>query len=793
MGTRIAGAETVYAAAAAWVDRGLRRDDSLFTPGVPIWTDRWLEELRKGFLEQPYESAGRSFLDKLERQLRGAPPEAYQLMAEVLYVHLLIVSTTDSTREEKLLERVLGWSPQPVSIPPELTAGLVPGIVGPGQAFHSYRPHQVGLIIEFALQWKQLQPDHREHLLQDAWAFSDFLMGLQLGSALLRERENRSRTQRHALLHLVHPDTFESIVSEDHKVKIATAFEGLLDEPPRDVDHALQMIRPVLEDRHGGETFHFYRPDIRKLWDDAYTPDLWDTYVENAREYVDMGRLDFEETDYKVEIGERLAEAREAALVQSSSWPDLVKRGLNSNLIHHVSMAKFRDWIDDAPDEALGALKAIWADGDRSASERVRAFSDLLPTSTNSGVGVRTTIASVLLMGLDAERYPPFRTTLFEQAYERTGYKRPTPGADEASLYGHALGFLDRFIDEASARGLNLRHRLDAQSVVWAIKPGEPVSEPETPPEPEGPSLTELAHTLNVPASFLEEIDLLLEDKRQVIFQGPPGTGKTFVAQELALCLAGSAERVTLVQFHPSYAYEDLVQGYRPALSDGQPTFELRSGPLLQAAEAARAEPEADHFLVVDEVNRGNLAKVFGELYFLLEYREKGIRLQYADGTGPPFSLPDNLYVIGTMNTADRSIALVDLALRRRFHFVEFHPDEPPIKDLLRRWLIANGLADMVWVADVVDRANELLRDDRHAAIGPSHFIKPKLREADVERIWKHSVLPYIEERLLGSPDRVAAFALERLRASLSPPATPEGNADELAEAGDDEADSSGS
>ena len=106
--------------------------------------------MRKGFLERPDESAGRSFLDKLERQLDGAPPEAYQLMAEALYLYLLVVYTTDSARERKLLESVLGWSQQPLSIPPELTVGLVPGIVNPGQAFHSYRPHQVGLIIEFA-------------------------------------------------------------------------------------------------------------------------------------------------------------------------------------------------------------------------------------------------------------------------------------------------------------------------------------------------------------------------------------------------------------------------------------------------------------------------------------------------------------------------------------------------------------------------------------------------------------------------------------------------------------------
>ena len=776
MGTRIAGAETVYAAAGAWVERALRSDDSLFTPGRRIWASEWLGEVRQRFLDSPDESQG-TFFDRLERQLEGAPPEAYQLMAEVLYVHFLIVHTTDSTNEEERLARILGWSPEPVAVSPELVAGLAPGLANPGMAFHTYRPFQVGLIIEFADQWKQLQPDERQRLLDDPWAFKDFLMQLELWSDLLRRRQNTPRIQRQALLHIVHPDTFESVVSVDHKDKIASHFDGLIDDPSQDVDRNLQAIRSALEGVgvsktfRGNRNFHFYHPEIRKQWDDTYEPDLWDEFIESARAYVDTDQLDIEENDYKIEIGQRVAEAREATLAQSSNWADLAKNSISSNLIFHVEIAKFRDWVDEAPDEALSALRAIWVDSDTSASDRLQAFAELLPTSASSGVGVRTTLASVLLMGVDVREYPPFRVTLFKKAYRRTGYEQPSEGADEAAQYDHALGFLDRFIDEASERGLNLRHRLDAQSVVWAV-----VMKDE-PPEVEleaAPSLAQLAEKLNLTASFLEEIESLLDDKRQVIFQGPPGTGKTFVAQELAQCLAGSDGRVTLIQFHPSYAYEDFVQGYRPALKDGQPAFELKSGPLLLAAEAARAEPEAKHFLVVDEINRGNVAKVFGELYFLLEYREKGIRLQYSGDSDTPFSLPDNLYIIGTMNTADRSIALVDLALRRRFHFVEFHPDEWPIEGLLRRWLSKNGATEMAWVADVVDLANQRLSDDRHAAIGPSHFMKPNLSTADVERIWKHSVLPYIEERLFGSADRVAEFALGALRAKATPGSEPE-------------------
>ena len=223
--------------------------------------------------------------------------------------------------------------------------------------------------------------------------------------------------------------------------------------------------------------------------------------------------------------------------------------------------------------------------------------------------------------------------------------------------------------------------------------------------------------------SSSKKIKALLDEKRQVIFQGPPGTGKTYVAQALANYLARSKERVTLVQFHASYAYEDFVQGFRPVIGDNQqPGFALTDGPLLRAAEAAREEPQEKHYLLIDEINRGNLAKVFGELYFLLEYRNREIHLQYQSDEEEDFSLPENLYIIGTMNTADRSIALVDLALRRRFYFVELATNEEPIKGLLRRWLDANELGHLEWVADVIDLANQKL-SDQNAALGPSYFM----------------------------------------------------------------------
>ena len=290
-------------------------------------------------------------------------------------------------------------------------------------------------------------------------------------------------------------------------------------------------------------------------------------------------------------------------------------------------------------------------------------------------------------------------------------------------------------------------------------QPTPGTSEPDRPGPPPS-TLQPLADELLFDVAYLERIKKLLYDRQQIIFQGPPGTGKTYVARKLAEFFAESKNRVHLVQFHPSYAYEDFIEGIRPTLDGTQTAFRLVPGPLRRAAAAARDEPNADHFLVIDEINRGNLAKVFGELYFLLEYRDAEIRLPYSNA---PFSLPDNLYLIGTMNTADRSIALVDLALRRRFHFFDFYPDEPPVKGLLGRWLQHNAAPDMRWVAGVVDEANRRL-DDRHAAVGPSHFMRQGLDEPWVRLIWDHAVLPYIGEHLFGEPDRLLDFRLDALR-----------------------------
>jgi 5-methylcytosine-specific restriction protein B len=269
-----------------------------------------------------------------------------------------------------------------------------------------------------------------------------------------------------------------------------------------------------------------------------------------------------------------------------------------------------------------------------------------------------------------------------------------------------------------------------------------------------------------LPHRWLQEVLDLLQRKRQVVFYGPPGTGKTFVAQKLGDHIVAAGGNFRVVQFHPSYSYEDFFEGFRPraAATDTGVGFELVGGPLRAMAEAALDDPSHPYLLIIDEINRGNIAKVFGELYFLLEYRDAAVSLLYSPEED--FQLPKNLYIIGTMNTADRSIALIDTAMRRRFYFFRFSPEDDPINSILRRWLESQGIDDEP--AQLLDALNAEL-DDPDFAIGPSYLMDARIRQpGEVERVWTHAIIPLLEEHYFGTEvDVQHRFGLDALRGTL--------------------------
>lgn len=282
-----------------------------------------------------------------------------------------------------------------------------------------------------------------------------------------------------------------------------------------------------------------------------------------------------------------------------------------------------------------------------------------------------------------------------------------------------------------------------------------------------------LAEDLLMKAENLDEVIDLLEDKGQVILYGPPGTGKTYAAKRIAEALAPHSAQRTLVQFHPSMSYEDFFEGYRPYEAAGTLTYRLASGPLRTIAERAASARDLRHIMVIDEINRANLPRVLGELLFLLEYRDEQVLPLYRPDK--PFQLPPNLWFIGTMNTADRSIAHVDAALRRRFHFVPFFPNIGPMQGLLDRWLKANN--ESAWVGEIVALVNDELTEalgGPHLQLGASNFMKQGIGDHEtgkLEIIWKYTIEPFIEEQLFDDPEQIERFryqkVLKRYRAQL--------------------------
>lgn len=293
---------------------------------------------------------------------------------------------------------------------------------------------------------------------------------------------------------------------------------------------------------------------------------------------------------------------------------------------------------------------------------------------------------------------------------------------------------------------------------------------------PEDIDTVALSNELNLDDKWIARVVDALHRRGQVILYGPPGTGKTYVAKALTKALTGKAEAARRIQFHPSYTYEDFFAGYRPREKDGQLVFELTKGPLSRIAEDARRDPDITHVLMIDEINRANLSKVFGELYYLLEYRDDPIDLLYAgsgiDG-GDTFSLPPNVVIIGTMNTADRSIALLDSAMRRRFSFFELHPDVPPVAGILERWTAAHPQS--IDLPALFTELNSRIRD-REDRIGPSHLMRPEvLSRSALDAIWTESLMPLLEERHLGSAiDVHTTFSLSVLLEKIAKPAAAE-------------------
>ncbi|MAT98716.1 MAG: hypothetical protein CL608_16355 [Anaerolineaceae bacterium] len=283
----------------------------------------------------------------------------------------------------------------------------------------------------------------------------------------------------------------------------------------------------------------------------------------------------------------------------------------------------------------------------------------------------------------------------------------------------------------------------------------EPINDYQPPTEPY--TLDQCAGDTGLPQAELSRWLRAIARKGQAILYGPPGTGKTFLAQKLAQHLTQGQDGFwEMVQFHPAYAYEDFVQGIRPFTDEnGTLHYNLVPGRFLDFCRRVR-QHNGICVLIIDEINRANLAAVFGELMVLLEYRDASIPL----AGGGSFQIPANVRLIGTMNTADRSIALVDHALRRRFAFIHL----PPNYDVLRQFHAPRAY-DPEPLIKLLQRLNRQIADP-HYFVGITFFLEPELA-TQLPDIWQLEIEPYLEEYFFDQPDQIEAFRWSKIASQL--------------------------
>jgi MoxR-like ATPase len=260
-----------------------------------------------------------------------------------------------------------------------------------------------------------------------------------------------------------------------------------------------------------------------------------------------------------------------------------------------------------------------------------------------------------------------------------------------------------------------------------------------------------------------DEISILLNRKKNIILQGAPGVGKTFAAKRLAYSLMGSVDdsRIEMVQFHQNYSYEDFVMGFRPVEGGG---FELRNGIFHQFCIKAANDPNRDYYFIIDEINRGNLSKIFGELLMLIENDKRGSKFAVPLTYKPDsrFYVPQNIFIIGMMNTADRSLAMIDYALRRRFCFVEIEPAFNT--QSFRKHLADNGIhVDLI--EKIISRLmylNSQIASDsnlgRGFRIGHSYFCNPSTDENWYQSVIEYEINPLIEEYWFDNEEKAQEY-----------------------------------
>ena len=714
--SRFKAAESILAAAEPWKQQCLLGERSLFTDRS-LWTRENFEELRQLFVERLDDESQDSFLTKLQRQLQPGSPDSKCLWAEMTWVYLLIANRQAMTpvNRRRRIGDIWKWSGRELPEDHELLGDAVlgAGVVNVGAAYHALSWMEYRFFVTSMLDWFSLEPGARVALLSHPWEFASWLDSTEYAD---------NRMFRHALLFLIFPDEFEPIVSSGHKKKIGKSLRYPKESVGNgvDLDKFLLEIRGRLEDRAPDEEVHFYRRPYVEFWDD-----------EEANKWF---------TDH---LGEVTPWHMNMNFEGGGSWPGVVEDGVLS-----IGWDQLSDLSEFETQEDLTEHLKNRGHGESPTNNSLSAWE--FTREMKPGDLIFATRKGQWLIGWARVRG--------EYEYDRDAGRFRV---HKRRVEWHRCKRVPITGGKLTPKRLTRWPSPDSwvRRLMWFMGYPPPLPPPYTP--------TDAHQGLFIPLAHFTRLLTSIKSRKNLILQGPPGTGKTFIARRIAWCLIGRKDNgpIEMVQFHQSYAYEDFVQGYRPTNEGG---FSLKDGVFHRFCERARANPGTPHVFIIDEINRGNLSRIFGELLMLIEADKRSedyaVALIYSDKR---FHVPENVYILGMMNTADRSLALVDYALRRRFAFETLEPAYGTEcgRTAFKKYLVEEKSADPDLVTRISDRMrklNESIRNDKELGrgfqIGHSYFVPGKGDEPS-DGWYKHivdtQIAPLLREYWFDAPEDV--------------------------------------
>lgn len=799
--------QPVLGAAREWIDRCLIKQGSLFGNRA-LWTPEVLAQAREALGDEPDSSAG-SFYDKLEAQMRRASPECRRLVAEMLWVLMLFQSNIRPVKKRESLSMVWGWSGQNLDLAnPLLADQVLVGIGNPGIAYNTMRWRELNYVTGLARDMAQRPQGERERITSDRELFEQWIESVA---------KEGYRQFKPIVRYLAFPDHNERITQMGDRRLILQQYadidwdasEGMSE---RELDDAIREVRKKLRDESQESEFDFYEERFANSWrfeaeDEAKREsseessdgkeDISSAFAElkgrflrhfpDFKTFASHADYKAQERNYKDEIVQRFAENVAPAL-REQRWQaagraaiDLLKLPLASDNRKPQNIVgwryvEFLTRLDANGTEVLGRALGELLDESKQLAPRIDRFVGRLTEAAGPiGAAAQRSITAFYLAASDPTRHLFLKTQEFQRilrviddSFQWTSKRLVGADVEDVEAMAHRLFPL------LEQEGWAPKDMIDVQSFLWvAATSGNLVAEPETgesPVQDEVPSVPAVAGVaLN-----------------RILF-GPPGSGKTFLTIDRAIEVADPsfnltnrrrlkhrfdelvrAGRIRFVTFHQSFSYEDFVEGIRAETgSDGQLRYRVAPGVFKQLCDDARSAQlawarskedgtgAAPFVLIIDEINRGNVSRIFGELITLIEESKREgapealeVRLPYSREA---FSVPSNLYIIGTMNMADRSLAGLDVALRRRFEFEEC-PSDPAALDHIE----VEGVPISA-LLDVMNRRIELLLDRDHH-LGHAMFfgldVNPDV--AALGKIFRTQVIPLLQEYFFEDWQRIA-------------------------------------